>query len=120
MLLEKIKESEKAEVTNVSRTQKTKKKPMPLNTIDLQKLASKKLHFSASKTMESAEKLYNKGLISYPRTETNFFNKNIDLVAIIKALTATKSKWSPYARKMANSMASQKYFDYPRNGKLDD
>ena len=50
-----------------------------MNTIDLQKLSSKKLHFSASKTMDTAEKLYNKGLISYPRTETNFFNKSIDL-----------------------------------------
>ena len=79
---------------------------MPLNTIDLQKLASKKLHFSASKTMETAEKLYNKGLISYPRTETNFFSKNIDLVGIIKAMTTAKSKWSPYARKMLNNMAS--------------
>lgn len=70
--------------------------------------------------METAEKLYNKGLISYPRTETNYFNKNIDLVAIIKSLTATKSKWSPYARKMLNTMSSHKYFEYPKNGKLDD
>ena len=70
--------------------------------------------------MDAAEKLYNKGLISYPRTETNFFNKNIDLLAIIKSLTTTKSKWSPYARKMLGAMANQKYYDEPRNGKLDD
>ena len=99
MMLEQIKEAEFAEISNVSRSQKTKKRPMPLNTIDLQKLASKKLHFSASKTMEAAEKLYNKGLISYPRTETNFFASTIDLGAIIKGLTV-KSKWSAYARKL--------------------
>ena len=70
--------------------------------------------------METAEKLYNKGLISYPRTETNFYSKTIDLAAIIKGMTTTKSKWSPYARKMLKDMASEKYFEPPRNGKLDD
>ena len=120
MLLEQIKEAEYAEVANVSRTSRTKKRPMPLNTIDLQKLASKKLHFSASKTMDTAEKLYNKGLISYPRTETNYFNKNIDLIAIIKSLSSTKQKWSSYARKMFNNISSEKYFEYPKNGRLDD
>lgn len=35
MLLEKIKEADVAEITNVHRSSKTKKRPMPLNTIDL-------------------------------------------------------------------------------------
>lgn len=29
--------------------------------------------------MEIAEKLYNKGFISYPRTETEIYNKEMDL-----------------------------------------
>jgi DNA topoisomerase-3 len=42
--------------------------------------------------MEVADKLYNKGLISYPRTETNFFQANIDLMEIIKNLASAKGK----------------------------
>ena len=44
----------------------------------------------------------------------------MDLAAVIKGMTTTKSKWSAYARKMMKDMASLKYFDYPRNGKNDD
>ena len=87
VLMEKIKGAAEATVIAVNRSRKTKKKPIPLNTISMHKLASKKLHFSASKTMELAERLYNKGLISYPRTETNVYAPSIDLAAIVKELT---------------------------------
>lgn len=63
-----------------------RRKPLPLNTIDLQKLASKRLHFASSLTMEVAERLYNKGYISYPRTETNRFSQTIDLEEITQDL----------------------------------
>lgn len=33
--------------------------------------------------MELAERLYSKGYISYPRTETNSYGKNSDLQAIV-------------------------------------
>lgn len=76
-----------------------------MNTIDLQKLASKKLHFSACKTMEIAEKLYNKGLISYPRTETNFFAASFDLIEIVKALAYPRGRqpWCMYAKKIVQN-----------------
>jgi DNA topoisomerase IA len=48
MLFEQVKEEEFAEIVDISQTFKTKKKPLPLNTIDLQRLSSKKLHFSPS------------------------------------------------------------------------
>lgn len=54
-------------------------KPFPLSTIEFEKLASKKLKISAHKAMEFAEKLYNRGYISYPRTETNKFPPTINL-----------------------------------------
>ena len=70
--------------------------------------------------MEIAEKLYNRGYISYPRTETNFYSKNIDLFAIVKELSTSRYKWGPYAKKMYNNLRTMKYFDHPRNGKNDD
>jgi len=36
--------------------------------------------------MEIMEKLYNRGFISYPRTETNIYHKSINLREIVKRL----------------------------------
>ena len=41
---------------------------------------------TSSKVMEIAEKLYQKGFISYPRTETEKFAQNIDLHSIINEM----------------------------------
>ncbi|KAL0245039.1 hypothetical protein GEMRC1_009119 [Eukaryota sp. GEM-RC1] len=45
--------------------------PLPLTTVDLQKSMSSQYRISAKDTLDIAEKLYLKGLITYPRTETN-------------------------------------------------
>jgi DNA topoisomerase-3 len=37
--------------------------------------------------MEIMEKLYNRGYISYPRTETNKYNKTINLRDLVSKLT---------------------------------
>lgn len=79
MMLERIQDEEEAVVVEVAQSCKTKKKPNPLNTIQMQKLVSKKLHFSSAKTMEVAEKLYNKGMLSYPRTETDKFPPTMNM-----------------------------------------
>jgi len=42
---------------------------------------------SSAKTMEVAEKLYNKGFTSYPRTETNRFAPTINLHTIVRELS---------------------------------
>ena len=57
-------------ITKATKERTTKIRPEPLNTINMQKLISRKLKMSSAKAMEIAEKLYNKGFISYPRTET--------------------------------------------------
>jgi hypothetical protein len=50
-----------------------KQRPVPLNTIELSKACSRHFNLSSDRTMEIAEKLYQKGILSYPRTETDFF-----------------------------------------------
>lgn len=42
---------------------------------------------SARNVMQSAEKLYTAGFISYPRTETNIFPKEIDLSPMVQMQT---------------------------------
>jgi DNA topoisomerase-3 len=65
--------------------------------------------------MEIAEKLYTKGLISYPRTETNFFTDAINLQSLIGKQT-TSSDWGAYAQ----SLLSDGKFRSPGVGKSDD
>lgn len=68
-----------AVVTNVQQKPKSKWRPVAMDTIEMEKLGSRKLKLSAKQTMTIAEKLYTQGLISYPRTETNIFSKEMDL-----------------------------------------
>ena len=53
----------------------------------MEKLSSRKLRINAKETMQIAEKLYTKGFISYPRTETNMFAKDIDLASLVRMQT---------------------------------
>lgn len=46
---------------------------------EFEKLSSKKLKINAKEAMKIAEKLYTRGFISYPRTETNIFPKDFNL-----------------------------------------
>lgn len=68
-----------AHVVNVTQKPKTKWRPQAMDTIELEKLGSRKLKLSAKQVMTIAEKLYTQGIISYPRTETNMFSKEIKL-----------------------------------------
>ncbi|CAD8086641.1 unnamed protein product [Paramecium sonneborni] len=103
-----------AKVINVQQKDVQKWKPYPLCTIEFEKLASKKLKISAHKAMELAEKLYNKGYISYPRTETNKFPPTINLQNIIRD-QQNHPIWGDYANKLINSA-----FEYPKAGNKDD
>lgn len=72
-------ENPTAKVDSVTVKPKNKWRPTPMDTVQLEKLGSRKLKINAKETMTIAEKLYTQGYISYPRTETNIFSKDIDL-----------------------------------------
>jgi DNA topoisomerase IA len=59
---------------------------------ELEKAASRKLKINAKETMKIAEKLYTKGYISYPRTETNMFPKDFNLNGLIEQ-QANNHEW---------------------------
>jgi DNA topoisomerase-3 len=61
------------------------------------------------------EKLYNKGYLSYPRTETTKYNPTIDLRKVVNSL-----KNSEQYGAFAAQVASGEMWQGPRNGKLDD
>lgn len=106
-------EAKTAKVINVTRKEKSKWRPVPLSTIAFQKLASKKLRIDSDKAMSIAEKLYQKGIISYPRTETDSFKSTINLKQLVELHTDHKD-WGKHAKKITQN------FQWPRSGSHDD
>ncbi|MBN3306928.1 TOP3A topoisomerase, partial [Amia calva] len=103
-----------ATVTEVSTKPKSKWRPLPLDTVELEKLASRKLKINAKETMKIAEKLYTQGLISYPRTETNIFPKDLNLTSLVEQQTQDVH-WGPFAQGILERGGPT-----PRNGKKSD
>ncbi len=93
----------------------SKWRPVPLNTIEFQILASRFLRMSSERAMNIAESLYQRGILSYPRTETNFFKEGFELNTIIQDFQA-HSLFGSYAQKLLN----ENQFQWPRHGNKDD
>ena len=105
-----------ARVARVSKLQKkptSKWRPLPLTTVELQRLGSMFLRIDSQRVMkvstivplnrnyaqdsQVAEDLYTKGWISYPRTETDQFDKGIDLKKLIEKQVQDHT-WGAYAQ----------------------
>ena len=67
-------------VTDISQKEKSKQRPMALNTVEMLRVASAGLGMGPHHAMQVAERLYTQGYISYPRTETTSYPENFDLV----------------------------------------
>ena len=65
--------------------------------------------------MQHMEKLYNKGFLSYPRTETTRYNPTINLFQIVNNL-CTNNEFGDYAKRVAN----KELWAGPKRGKHDD
>lgn len=58
--------------------------PVPLNTLELERRASRFLNIRSKEALDIAEDLYQNGLISYPRTETTIYPPTIDVNEIAR------------------------------------
>ncbi|KAL2223138.1 DNA topoisomerase III alpha [Thermoascus aurantiacus ATCC 26904] len=113
-MLERCLTAKKAKVTKVNKKPTSKWRPLPLTTVDLQMMGSKYLRMDSQKIMKIAEGLYTKGYISYPRTETDQFDKGIDLKKLIEKQVPDPA-WGEYARSLLNGK-----FKTPRSGRHND
>ncbi|PVD39556.1 hypothetical protein C0Q70_02191 [Pomacea canaliculata] len=102
-----------ATVVDVNSKSKNKWRPVALDTVEMEKLVSRKLHINAKETMRVAEKLYTQGFISYPRTETNIFPKDLDLVPLVTE-QARDPNWGEFAQQVLQQGP------HPRNGNKTD
>lgn len=108
------KEASDACVTLVQ-TKPTKKfKPYPLTTVELQKSGSRLLRMAPKKILDVAEKLYNRGFLSYPRTETDQYDRDFNFTTLIQKQTQD-SQWGSYAQSLVEGL-----FERPRDGKKND
>lgn len=106
-----------AKLATVSKIQDkpTKKwRPLPLTTVELQKNATRFLRMTSQQAMTVAETLYNKGFISYPRTETDRFDKGMNLRALVEK-QIPDNQWGQFAQGLINGG-----FNWPREGHNDD
>ncbi|EGW31593.1 DNA topoisomerase [Spathaspora passalidarum NRRL Y-27907] len=89
-------------------------RPLPLTTVELQKDCSRYFKMSAKRALDAAEKLYNNGYISYPRTETDKYPPTMDFRGIFEK-QKQDSRWGSYANDLLSSGHQM-----PRNGSHDD
>lgn len=91
------------------------RKPLPLTTVELQKSGSRLLKLAPKRILDVpnpyiygvsgiliglqiAEKLYQQGFLSYPRTETDQYDNQFDFMSLINKQVADPN-WGPFAVK---------------------
>ena len=114
IIFEACLDAKSARVTKVQKKPTSKWRPLPLTTVELQMQGSRFLRLTSQQVMSVAEKLYTKGFISYPRTETDQFPKEFDFNAIIQRQTQS-NQWGPYAQNLLSGG-----FRTPRSGHHND
>lgn len=101
-------------VTKVTNKSTKKWKPLPLTTVELQKAGSRLLKLAPKKVLDIAEKLYQQGFLSYPRTETDQFDPQFDFHTLIGKQSVDPA-WGDFATSLG-----QGGFAPPRRGKNND
>ena len=84
-----------AVVTQVKETPGRKPRPVPMNTVEMLKAASRGLGMGPAEAMRAAEHLYLSGYISYPRTETTSYPSTFKPASTLRTL-ASHPTYAPY------------------------
>ena len=116
-LYNKVKSADTATVTKAERKEKTEETPLLYDLTTLQKEANAKHGFTAEQTLEIAQKLYEKKLITYPRTGSRYIPEDVfaeipKLLAFIGALPEWKGKLQPKAVPTRRSLDGGKVTDH--------
>ncbi|KAF9010781.1 prokaryotic type I DNA topoisomerase [Cyathus striatus] len=109
----------RARVVSVTKKQTKKWKPLPLTTVELQKAGSRLLRMAPKKVLDIAERLYQQGFLSYPRTETDQYDNQFDFHALINKQAAENAPWIDFVRRRVLSLQHDD-FSPPRKGKNND
>ncbi|KAI5123889.1 hypothetical protein M0805_005705 [Coniferiporia weirii] len=103
-----------ARVTKKTSKGTKKWKPLPLTTVELQKAGSRLLRMTPKNVLDVASKLYQQGLLSYPRTETDQYDPQFDFMTLIGKQSVDPS-WGAFATQLQGGG-----FNVPRRGQKND
>ena len=117
ILYNKVKESGTAIVTKAERKEKIEDTPLLYDLTTLQKEANAKHGFTAEQTLEIAQKLYEKKLITYPRTGSRYIPEDVfaeipKLLAFIGNLPEWEGKVTPRVKPTHRSVDDSKVTDH--------
>ena len=79
-ILNKLKKKNNIKIKNLTEEKRKREHPQGLNTASMLKMSSTYLGISPQATMNIAEKLYTRGYISYPRTETTQYASSFNFL----------------------------------------
>ena len=116
-LYNKVKEAGTATVTKVERKEKTEETPLLFDLTTLQKEANANHGFTAEQTLGIAQKLYEKKLITYPRTGSRYIPDDVfaeipKLLAFIGAMPEWQGKVQEKAEPTRRSVDGSKVTDH--------
>ena len=77
-VLQKVKDAETAVIRKNRTTEKQEKAPQLYDLTNLQREANKLMGFTAQQTLDYAQSLYEKKLITYPRTDSRFLTDDME------------------------------------------
>ena len=97
-----LRKAEHGIVKGVRSSKKVLKRPIPFNTTEFLRQATA-IGFSAGQAMDLAESLYQKGIISYPRTDNTVYSKTLDLREILGEISKV-----PEFSKYSDALLAQK------------
>lgn len=110
-LYDACKATRQARVISINRKVKEIQPPALYNLTELQKDANRYYDLTAIRTQEIAQKLYEKKLISYPRTSSRFVSQDVyDTLPRIMEKIMNRKEFRPYVKSMGINL-----FDLPRN-----
>lgn len=119
VLYESCLDAGEAIVTNLTGRPKSRWRPIPLATVELQKRASKYLRLGSETLMTAAEELYQQGFISYPRTETERFQPEFQHRPLIENFRDNIGQGHELAE-YASKLLTGNNFQVPKAGPNDD
>ena len=116
-LYNKVKEAGTATITKAERKEKTEDTPLLYDLTTLQKEANAKHGFTAEQTLEIAQKLYEKKLVTYPRTGSRYIPDDVfaeipKLLAFIGAMPEWQGKVQEKAGPTRRSVDGGKVTDH--------
>jgi len=102
LLQNKIERCKKARVKDVTKRRTTKPKPHALSMVEMLKYCSLYLGIGPYAAISTAERLYEKGYITNPHTETTIYSKDFDFDSRLTILL-NHHEWGLYAKELLNN-----------------